>query len=149
MSSGGVFDLDTKEKRLQEINQISSRPDFWNDSDKAQTLLKEQAGLKETLEGWQRNRTHLDEAHIYLELAAVEESEEALEEAAAKVALVASELPEIELSQILGGADDPRNAIVSLHPGAGGTEAQDWAEMLLRMYLRWADRRGFKTEILE
>ncbi|MFB3061217.1 MAG: peptide chain release factor 2 [Candidatus Binatia bacterium] len=146
---GGVFDLDTKEKRLQEINQISSRPDFWNDSDKAQTLLKEQGGLKETLKCWQRNRTHLDEAHIYLELAAVEESEEALEEAVAKVALVASELPEIELSQILGGADDPRNAIVSLHPGAGGTEAQDWAEMLLRMYLRWADRRGYKTEILE
>jgi peptide chain release factor 2 len=66
-----------------------------------------------------------------------------------KVALVASELPEIELNQILGGPDDPRNAIVSLHPGAGGTEAQDWAEMLFRMYLRWADRRGYKTEIME
>lgn len=79
----------------------------------------------------------------------MEESEEALNEAAAKVSLVASELPQMELSQILGGADDQRSAIVSLHPGAGGTEAQDWAEMLLRMYLRWADRRGYKTEILE
>ncbi|NIO11900.1 MAG: peptide chain release factor 2, partial [Deltaproteobacteria bacterium] len=129
--------------------QICSRPDFWNDSEKAQTLLKEQASIKNTLDVWQRNKTHLEEARIYLELASTDESEEALQEAAAKVALVASELPEIELSQILGGVDDPRDAIVSLHPGAGGTEAQDWAEMLLRMYLRWADRRGYKTEILE
>ncbi len=72
-----------------------------------------------------------------------------MSEAAAKVAETAAGLAQIELSQILGDPDDRRNAIVSLHPGAGGTEAQDWAEMLLRMYLRWADRRGFRKEILE
>jgi peptide chain release factor 2 len=72
-----------------------------------------------------------------------------LSEAAARVAEVATGVARIELSQILGGADDRRNAIVSLHPGAGGTEAQDWAEMLLRMYLRWADRKGYRKEILE
>ena len=70
-------------------------------------------------------------------------------EAAARVAEAAAGLARIELSQMLGGADDRRNAIVSLHPGAGGTEAQDWAEILLRMYLRWADRRGYRKEILE
>jgi len=72
-----------------------------------------------------------------------------LTEAAARVAEAAAGLARIELSQMLGGADDRRNAIVSLHPGAGGTEAQDWAEILLRMYLRWADRRGYRKEILE
>jgi peptide chain release factor 2 len=72
-----------------------------------------------------------------------------LQEAAAKVAEVTQGMAETELAQILGGADDRRNAIVTLHPGAGGTEAQDWAEILLRMYLRWADRHGYRTEILE
>ncbi len=78
-----------------------------------------------------------------------EKSEEALHEAAAKVAEVAQAMAQTELAQILGGPDDRRNAIVSLHPGAGGTEAQDWAEILLRMYLRWADRRGYRKDILE
>jgi peptide chain release factor 2 len=72
-----------------------------------------------------------------------------LQEAAAKVAEVTQGMAETELAQILGGADDRRNAIVTLHPGAGGTEAQDWAEILLRMYLRWSDRHGYRKEILE
>ena len=72
-----------------------------------------------------------------------------MQEAAAKVTEVSQGMAETELAQILGGADDRRNAIVTLHPGAGGTEAQDWAEILLRMYLRWADRRGYRKEILE
>jgi peptide chain release factor 2 len=78
-----------------------------------------------------------------------EKSEEALGEATTKVAEVAEAMAETELAQILGGPDDRRNAIVTLHPGAGGTEAQDWAEILLRMYLRWCDRRGYRKEILE
>jgi peptide chain release factor 2 len=72
-----------------------------------------------------------------------------VQEAAAKVAEVTQGMAETELAQILGGADDRRNAIVTLHPGAGGTEAQDWAEILLRMYFRWADRHGYRKEILE
>ena len=78
-----------------------------------------------------------------------EKSEEALSEAATKVAEVAQGMAQTELTQLLGGPDDRRNAIVTLHPGAGGTEAQDWAEILLRLYLRWADRRGYRKEILE
>ncbi len=149
ISSGGVFDLDTKQKRLDELNQIISRPEFWNDTEKAQAHLKEQATIQEAVASWQKQKSALDEARIYIELAVPGDSDAALNEAAAKVAEVASELPKIELKQILGGPDDQRSAIVSLHPGAGGTEAQDWAEMLLRMYLRWADRRHYKTEILE
>ena len=78
-----------------------------------------------------------------------EKSEEALSEAAAKVTEVAQGMTQTELTQLLGEPDDRRNAIVTLHPGAGGTEAQDWAEILLRLYLRWADRHGYRKEILE
>jgi peptide chain release factor 2 len=147
--SGGVFDLEGKQKKIDELNQITSRADFWNDGDKAQSILKEQSSLRGVLESWQKHKTDLEEARFFLNLAKEEKSDEALTEAAAKAAGIAEGLAQIELNQILGGADDPRNAIVSLHPGAGGTEAQDWAEMLLRMYLRWADRRGYRTEILE
>ena len=146
---GGVFDLDGKRKRVEELNQVTARPDFWNDGEKAQGILKEQAGLKDILESWERYRAGLEEARFFLDLAKDEKSDEALSEAATKVAEVAEGVAGIELSQTLGGPDDRRNAIVSLHPGAGGTEAQDWAEMLLRMYLRWADRKGYRKEILE
>jgi len=138
-----------KQKKVEELSQISSRPDFWNNSEKAQGILKEQGALKEILKTWEESRTNLEEARIYLQLAEDDQSEEAFKETESRMASVALALSEIELKEILGGPDDGRNAIVSLHPGAGGTEAQDWAEMLLRMYLRWADQKGFKTEILE
>ncbi len=147
--SGGVFDLDGKKKRVEELNRLTSKPDFWNDADKAQAILKEQASLKNVLDSWEKYRSELEEARFFLDLAKDEKSEEALGEAAGKVSQVGQEMADLELKQILGGPDDQRNAIVSLHPGAGGTEAQDWAEILLRMYLRWADRRGYRHEILE
>ena len=91
----------------------------------------------------------MEEARIFLELAEEKENDEALKEAESKMAQLDLALSEIELKETLGGPDDRRNAIVSLRPGAGGTEAQDWAEILLRMYLRWADRRGYKAEVME
>jgi peptide chain release factor 2 len=91
----------------------------------------------------------LEEARFFLEVAGDEKNDDALKEAASKVEEVGQGMAQSELSLILGGADDRRNAILTLHPGAGGTEAQDWAEILLRLYLRWADRRGYRKEILE
>jgi peptide chain release factor 2 len=146
---GGVFDLEGKQKRVTQLNQVTSQPDFWNDSDKAQAIFKEQSSLKDVIDSWEKHRSDLEEARFFLDVAKDEKSEEALNEAAAKVAEVAKSMAQTELTQLLGGPDDRRNAIVSLHPGAGGTEAQDWAEILLRMYLRWADRRGYRKEILE
>ncbi len=146
---GGVFDLDGKRKRVEELNTVTSQPDFWNDSEKAQGILKEQASLKDVIDSWEKYRSSLEEARFFLDLGKDEKSEEALTEAAAKVAEVAQGMAQTELTQLLGGPDDRRNAIVTLHPGAGGTEAQDWAEILLRLYLRWADRRGYRKEILE
>jgi peptide chain release factor 2 len=112
-------------------------------------MLKEQASLREVIDSWEKHRAGLEEARFFLELAKEEKNEDALNEAVGKVAEVTEGMAQTELTQLLGEPDDGRNAIVSLHPGAGGTEAQDWAEILLRMYLRWADRRGFRKEILE
>jgi peptide chain release factor 2 len=146
---GGGFDVDGKQKRVEELNKVTSQPEFWNDAEKAQGILKEQAALKGVIDSWQKHRSDLEEARFFLDVAKDEKSEEALTEAAAKVTEVATGMAQTELTQLLGGPDDRRSAIVSLHPGAGGTEAQDWAEILLRMYLRWADRRGYRKEILE
>jgi peptide chain release factor 2 len=146
---GGVFDVDGKQKRFEELNKVTSQPEFWNDAEKAQGILKEQAALKGVIDSWEKHRSDLEEARFFLDIAKDEKSEEALNEAATKVTEVAKGMAQTELTQLLGGPDDRRNAIVSLHPGAGGTEAQDWAEILLRMYLRWCDRRGYRKEILE
>ncbi|MGH7811783.1 MAG: PCRF domain-containing protein, partial [Candidatus Binatia bacterium] len=146
---GGGFDLDGKQKRVAELNQVTTQPDFWNDADKAQAVFKEQSALKNVLDSWEKHRSDLEEARFFLEVAKDEKSEEALSEAAVKVAATGKEMAQTELAQLLGGPDDRRNAIVTLHPGAGGTEAQDWAEILLRMYLRWCDRRGYRKEILD
>ena len=91
----------------------------------------------------------VEEARFFLDLAEEENDSEALEETQTRLREVTVSLADMELRQLLGGTDDRRDAIVTLHPGAGGTESQDWAEMLLRMYLRWGDRRGYKTEIME
>ncbi len=146
---GGGFDVESKRKRVEELNAITSKPEFWNDSEKAQGILREQSSLKEVIDAWEKQGAGLEEARFFLDVAQEEKSEDALNEAAAKVAQVRGEMERTELALILGGPDDRRNAIVTLHPGAGGTEAQDWAEILLRMYLRWCDRRGYRKEILE
>ena len=148
-SCGGVFDVESKQKRIEQLNHLTNQPDFWNDGEKAQGILKEQSSLKAVIDAWAKHRSDLEEARFFLDVAKDEKSDDALAEAAAKVAAVGKEMAQTELTQLLGGPDDRRNAIVTLHPGAGGTEAQDWAEILLRLYLRWCDRRGYRKEILE
>ena len=146
---GGGFDVESKQKRVEELNQVTAQPDFWNDTEKAQGIIREQSSLKSVIAAWEKHRADLEEARFFLDISKDENSDEALSEAATKVAAVGKEMAQTELTQLLGGPDDRRNAIVTLHPGAGGTEAQDWAEILLRMYLRWCDRRGYRKEILE
>jgi peptide chain release factor 2 len=111
-------------------------------------VTRENARVTATITGWKTQREGVDEAQIFLELAE-EGDPEALAELKAKVEAVTQTLDHLELQQLLGGEHDTGNAIVEIHPGAGGLEAQDWAEMLLRMYLRWAERRGYKAELLE
>lgn len=101
------------------------------------------------MEFWEKLKAEVEEAKGYFQLAREEEDEETLQEVSARVDLVEKDIQAAEFKRMLGGENDPNNAIVSIHSGAGGTEAQDWANILLRMYLRWAERKGFKTEIID
>jgi peptide chain release factor 2 len=148
MRSGGTFDLPGLEKRAAELSEVASKPDLWNDPERAQTVSRESARIQATITGWREHRDHVDEARLFLEMAE-EGDADALAELATQVDVMSETLDRLELQQMLGGEHDPGNAIVEIHPGAGGLEAQDWAEMLLRMYLRWCERRGFTTELIE
>jgi peptide chain release factor 2 len=149
--SGGVFDVATLDARAQELLEQSSKVDFWDNSETAQAVLKEQDRIKAQLASYDRLRKLLEEARLFLTMAEEEglDDSEAAGETAAALKSASSELERQELQTMLGGEYDRLGAIVSIHPGAGGTEAQDWAEMLLRLYLRWAERHGFKTDLAD
>jgi peptide chain release factor 2 len=144
-----IFDPDAKTARLQTIEQEILKPNFWNDNESAQRLLKERTTLKSDLTFWEKLRAEVEDARGYLELAQEENDEETLREISARVSRVEQDVQAAEFRRMLGGENDPNNAIVSIHSGAGGTEAQDWADILLRMYLRWSERKGFQTEIID
>jgi peptide chain release factor 2 len=133
---------------LQVLDEQVGRPEFWNDHERAQQVQRERSTLTAALEGWKRQRSELDDANVFLELA-VEGDPDALAEGVAKADVVDEGIGNLEMRQMLGGEHDAGNAILSIHPGAGGLEAQDWAEMLFRMYLRWCERKGYKIEILD
>jgi peptide chain release factor 2 len=145
---GVIFDLDDKGKRVKEIEGKEEVPGFWDDPQKAQELLREKAGLLRVIDSWKGLTKELEEIEILLEIAEVEDGGEAAE-ARERLAETEKKLKALELERMFADKDDPRNVIVNINAGAGGTEAQDWAEMLLRMYLRWAERRGFSAEIAD
>ena len=146
--SGGIFDLPRREARIQELDATAAEPEFWNASDKAQTVLRERAQLSAPLTGWRKQHQALEDAQLYIELAG-EGDADAAAEAEKLFASIDEALHHMDLERMLGGEHDPGNAIVQIQAGAGGTEAQDWAEMLLRQYLRWCERRGYKTEMVD
>jgi peptide chain release factor 2 len=124
-------------------------PGFWNDTDAAREVIAEANRIKEWTEPWQRLRAKVDELSELEELLDAEEDEALRAEWDAEVASLATELDALELKNMLQGPDDQRDALLTIHSGAGGTESQDWAEMLLRMYSRWAESHGFQVELLD
>ena len=148
MRCGGIFDIPGMEARIAALDAQVQQPDFWSDNDRAQKVQRERAQLLATLEGWRRHRHELDDAAVFLEVA-VEGDPEALTESVTKIESAERGVAALEMQQMLGGEHDAGNAILSVHPGAGGTEAQDWAEMLMRMYLRWCERKGYRVELIE
>lgn len=126
-----------------------ARPDLWDDPEVAQTVGRKKNAVERELGLHDRVETSLDDAEVLLELAQEAEDLETLEEVVEKCAEVATVLEDAELQQLLGGEYDASDALLSINSGAGGTDACDWAEMMLRMYLRWAERHDFKTEILD
>jgi len=136
-----------KEGEIARLEKQSAQPDFWLDQAEARGVMRQLAEERKAVTRWrglERRVTDLTE------LAALTEEDASLEmEIQAEVEKVSSRLDELELEMAFGGEYDARNAILAVHAGAGGTESQDWAQMLLRMYLRWAERRGYKAEVLD
>lgn len=126
-----------------------SDPNLWDDPAKAQEVNKEATAVKRRLEQWQSTKGRLDDAEVLLELAAEEEDASTWEEVVQELGKLDTEVAQIELQALLSGEYDASNAILSIHPGAGGTEAQDWAQILLRMYTRWAEDKGYTVRTLD
>ena len=147
--SGATFEVERKHARLAELEASASREGFWDTPESAEALLKERKVLETFLTKWSGLETSLGDLRACLDLHDESGDPSLAHEIDSHVSKVAQELDEIELDRMLSGEADERNAIVTIHAGAGGTESQDWAEMLLRMYMRFADRHGFEVEVLD
>ena len=135
--------------KIQDLEQIAAQPDFWDDQDKAQKHLQELNDYKSNLEQVERWKTSWDDAAAILELLELELDEGLLEEAESTVGRLNKELEQWELQQLLSGPYDKEGAVLNINAGAGGTDAQDWAEMLLRMYTRWSEQNGYRCTLIE
>ena len=147
--SGGIFDYDQKREQLEEVMLELENPDIWSNPERAQQLGKEKAGLEAVVSGLDHGLQALHDATELLELAAGEEDEATATEVESDLQAVEKIVAELEFRRMFSGEMDANNAFLDIQSGAGGTEAQDWAEMLLRMYLRWGEAKGFKTELIE
>ncbi len=147
--SGAIFEVDSKRNRLAAIEAEAAREGFWDLPESANAVLKERKGLETLLSDWDRMEKSIEDLRAYLDLFDESGDESLASEIEHQVEKVSSDLDSIELDRMLSGPDDERNAIMTIHGGAGGTESQDWAEMLLRMYTRYADRNGYEVELLE
>jgi peptide chain release factor 2 len=146
-NSGGFFDVAAGRVELTRIENQASSPDFWNDQEAAQKLLQKRTILEKKIQRQEHFESQMADAGVLFEFA--EEDDESLKELRSLVERLEHEISVAETEMLLGGDNDQLNAICTIHPGAGGTESQDWAEMLLRMYLKWAEQRGFKSEIID
>jgi peptide chain release factor 2 len=146
---GGLFDVEAKEEDLRELNARIEDPNLWNHPDEAQKLMQERTRLERLLKTFHDAEHKLDDQATLFELGAEEGDADSQLEAVQGLNEVEAVIERLELAQMLGGENDAESAFLDINAGSGGTEAQDWAEMLLRMYLRWAEKRGYKTELME
>ena len=149
MRCGGIFDYENKKERLEEVNLELEDPDVWNDQEKAQKLSKERASLDHIVSTIDNLKTGITDASEFLQMANDEEDQDSLNEVLSMIADLEAKIEQLEFQKMFSGQMDPNNAFVDIQAGSGGTEAQDWAEMLLRMYLRWIESRGWKSELIE
>ncbi|MFP5374882.1 MAG: peptide chain release factor 2 [Gammaproteobacteria bacterium] len=145
----GFLDYDTKRERLEEVERELEDPSIWDRPERAQALGRERSLLDKTVNGIRALSEGLSGAAELLDLAEAEDDEETVRAVEADVERHARQVEQLEFQRMFSGPMDAHAAFVDIQAGAGGTEAQDWAEMLLRMYLRWAESRGWKTELLE
>lgn len=145
---GGIFDITGKEAEAAKLEELTLASNFWEDTENAQSVLKERSSLLERVNPWRQQNQAFADAALFLELAE-DGDQEAIDELKKILPVLERDIGQVEFQSMLGGEHDGQDAIVSVRPGAGGLEAQDWAEMLLRLYLRWAERRGYKVSMAE
>jgi len=144
-----VFDLASKKTQIDKLEAASMAEDFWADNRTAQTQMQQLTALREEVSTWENIATQLDDLQGLAQLLEEEPDEEMQAEVAQSVTVLEQEVEKLQFSLMLSGEHDERNAILSIHAGSGGVDAQDWAEMLLRMYLRWAESHRFRTDIYD
>ncbi|OUX88958.1 MAG: peptide chain release factor 2 [Alteromonas sp. TMED35] len=146
---GGIFDFDAKSERLEEVSRELENPDVWNEPDRAQALGKEKVALEQIVETIHNLDQGTEDVEGLVELAVEAEDEETFEEAQNELNSLIEALEKLEFRRMFSGPNDANDCYIDIQSGSGGTEAQDWANMLLRMYLRWGEAHGFKTELIE
>lgn len=149
MIFGGIFEVDRRKERLNTIREELEAPDSWKNQEKAQALGKERAQLEEVIKMMETIKSHLTDTEELYELASAENDTDTLEAISKDAEALTKKIEALEFRRMFSGEMDGNNAYMDIQSGSGGTEAQDWAEMLLRMYLRWGERHGFKAEIIE
>ena len=146
---GSALRVETLKEKAAELEAASLEPDFWNDATKSTRVMQEIKQMKDTVEQYETLCSRLEDAVVLAEMAIEENDESSLDEVQGELDFVLKEEERMRIGVLLSGPYDKNNAIVSFHPGAGGTEAQDWASMLYRMYNRWADSHGFRVKLLD
>ena len=146
---GGIFDYDVKKERLEEVLRELEDPSIWNDQARAQTIAKEKGSLENSIGVLDQLAEQLDDAQAMLDLAVEAEDESLLTDVTTELDTAEEKLAKLEFQRMFNNPMDPNPCFVDIQAGSGGTEAQDWASMLLRMYLRWIERHGFKAELME
>lgn len=146
---GGLFDVETKRELIQEIESKISAPGFWDSPEKSQEILKERTALEKIVGMWDSLNRQLDDLKVMIELGEETQDETVLAEVTEMNSKLKQEVEAGEFQRMLSGAHDRNSCFISINPGAGGTESQDWAEMLLRMYLRYCEKKNWKTSITD
>ena len=146
---GGIFDFDNRKERLAEVGLELAEPSVWDNPERAQELGREQSALEAIVNTIEKLDTGAADALDLLEMAAAEDDEETVAEIQTEIDALVALLEQLEFRRMFSGEMDANNAFLDIQAGSGGTEAQDWAEMMLRMFLRWGEAKGFKTELIE
>ncbi|MFN3781678.1 MAG: peptide chain release factor 2 [Candidatus Kapaibacteriota bacterium] len=148
-SFGGIFDIPSKEKLILELEKKTLEPNFWDNPTEAQKIMQNLSELKNQISELIDIKKEISAIEEILSLIEESEDDTLLAEVESELNTLEKKLTELELRKLLSGKDDHRDALLTIHPGAGGTEAQDWAEMLLRMYIRWAERHNYEVSLVD
>ena len=148
MNFGGIFDIEVKKARLGELEVASQNPAIWSDQKAMAELNQEKVIIEKSVAGWDNLQRRVQDSQVLLEMAEEETDEESFEEVKSEIVQMVELAEELEVASLLSGESDVCNAYLSINSGAGGTEACDWASMLMRMYVRYAEAQGFKVEIM-